>query len=257
MFFYLKALLLGAIQGITEFLPISSTGHLVIVQKWFNLDQQVFGLNFDIFTNIGTFLAILIIFRQRIITWFSKKNYKELILIGVATIPAGIAGLLAQDYIETTLRSTYVIIVSLIAVALLMLLVEKKGAFWKLNNQKSVISMGLGQVLALIPGISRSGITITTGISTGLTRAKAAEYSFLLSLPITFFAIAKKSMDLPTIFRENSNDVVIFYIVGLVSSFVFGIFAIKWLLKYLNSHPLSVFAYYRLFLAGVLILLAL
>lgn len=265
----LEAIVLGAIQGITEFLPISSTAHLVIGEKLFKLDGATYGLSFDVFTSIGTFLAILIFFKKDIVEIIRNiKNplkFKNLDeeqklpwVIILATIPAGIAGLILSDKIETSFRSIYIIVGSLILVGLIMILSDYiyKPKKDQTKSSTPILWMGLAQVLALIPGVSRSGSTITTGIFTGLTREKAARYSFLLSIPITAAAILKSTLDLINRISENglTFEVGTFYVVGLISSSIFGFIAIRFLLNYLKKYSLSIFGYYRIAL-GVLLLI--
>lgn len=264
-----QAIILGAIQGITEFLPISSTAHLVVGEKIFKLDQATYGLSFDVFTSIGTFLAIIVFFKQDILEIirniknplkFKKLNEEQKLpwMIILATIPAGLAGLILNDKIETSFRSINIISGSLIIVGLIMIISDLiyKPKKDQSKSSSPILWMGLAQTLALIPGVSRSGATITSGIFTGLTREKAAKYSFLLSIPITAAAILKSTTDFINRISENglSIEVGMFYLFGLISSAVFGFIAVRFLLNYLKKYSLSIFGYYRIILGILLII---
>jgi undecaprenyl-diphosphatase len=263
--------LLGIIQGITEFLPISSTAHLVIFENIFKVDQKVYGLSFDVFISLGTLLATIIYFRTdigrmiRALQWpfpWEKKapNTKLVWLILAATIPAGLAGVILENWISTSARSFSVIAFGLITVGVLMLMADRMADSAKPQSldshpESSILSMGIAQIFALAPGFSRSGSTIVAGVFTGLTREDAARYSFLLSLPITAAAVGKKLLEIGKDFAQNgiTPDAGLFYLAGCITSAIVGYFAIHYLLGFLRRYRLSVFAYYRFFLAAILI----
>ncbi|MFW0862242.1 MAG: undecaprenyl-diphosphate phosphatase [Candidatus Komeilibacteria bacterium] len=254
----------GIIQALTEFLPISSSGHLVI---WHNIiSSPVNALDLDIILHLGSVLALIVFFRKDIIKilkeWFISFSGKVTAysrlgwLLILSTIPAGLVGFFAEDIITNIFRSMYWVIAMLIIVSFIFIIVEKKI---KTNNDvftigiKEAIYIGLAQCLALIPGTSRSGITIVTGMLCKLKRAEAARYSFLLAIPIILGASIRGLMMIAS--QGTTSSSMIMLGTGLFISFIFSFFVIKFLLQFLNNHSLKVFAYYRLALALVLIIL--
>ncbi|ACI22011.1 undecaprenyl-diphosphate phosphatase [Thermodesulfovibrio yellowstonii] len=247
-----KAIILGIIQGITEFLPISSTAHLVITPWIFGWSGIVNSLSFDIAVHVGTLISLLYCFWKDWINIFFRER-KMLLFIIIGTIPAGIAGIAFHDLIESALRHPLIIVVTLILVGFLMLYAEKVGKkLIRSITLSDAVVIGTAQAIALIPGVSRSGITITAGLFKGLDRAYAAKFSFLLSTP----AIAGAAMldFYKSIKIGHSHDYSLF-IIGVISAAITGIIAIKFLLSFLQKYPLNLFIYYRWFLAVVIFLL--
>ena len=259
----IQATVLGAVQGATEFLPISSTAHLVIV-PWF-MGWEDPGSTFDIALHLGTLIALLLYFRAE---WFRLASGGLKLLTGktkdpdaklagfiiVATIPAGIAGLLLDKYADEHLRKPPLIAVMLILLAFGLLLAERAAKQVTTINNISLtdaLSVGFAQALALIPGVSRSGVTITAGLFRGLTREAAARFSFFLSTPIIGAAVALKMLHL---FRHGlSGGDALPWLAGVVVSGVMGYLAIAFMLRYLATHSTFLFIYYRIAL-GILIL---
>jgi undecaprenyl-diphosphatase len=246
----------GAIQGLTEFLPVSSTGHLIIFQKLFHLSDAEFGLAFDASLHLGTLLAVGIFFFKDYLKVLDFKN-KLYVKLALGTIPAAILGLLFEKKIESSVRELWIIGIALIAFSLVMIFAEKISSKNKLDqkidNKKSFI-IGLAQAIALIPGISRSGSTISAGLFLGLTREESARFAFMLSGPIIAGAGLKKFIEVLTSQALSSQDLT-FFITGIISSFAFGYLTIKYFLKYLTSNNLYPFIVYRIIL-GVLLLLS-
>jgi undecaprenyl-diphosphatase len=248
-----EALILGLVQGLTEFIPVSSSGHLLLAQEVFGSDTS--SLAFDVVLHVGTLAALLIYFHKYLFELakniFNKSKEGALArLIVLATIPAAFAGLLFADFIDEKLRSPMVVVVTLSSVGIIMLLVEKYAVNKKSKDvsTKQGLSVGLAQMLALIPGVSRSGITITTGMFVGMGRVQAARFSFLLAIPIiagSAFGVLLKDGDSLTIDGA--------LVVGLLASFVSGIIAIKFLLKVIGHYGLKPFAYYRILLALIVL----
>ncbi len=259
----IQALILGVIQGITEFVPVSSSGHLLLGHHFLGVNET--GLAFDVALHIGTFAALIIFFYKDIIQLFlgllGKNDMKRIAwLLIFATIPAVIGGFLLQDLAESSFRSPALVAINFIWVAALMLVAERyakskkhKTEFNDVTNKQGM-AIGFAQVLALIPGVSRSGSTITTGIFVGLDRVSATRFSFLLSIPITFGAIIKVLASHEAISQIGSEKMI--FLVGIISAFISGLLAIKYLLKYLSKHSLAVFAYYRI-IVGLIVLLLL
>ncbi|CAN5143081.1 undecaprenyl-diphosphatase UppP [soil metagenome] len=261
----LQATFLGAIQGVTEFLPISSTGHLVIAQHFLGLNPKDFGLSFDMFTNIGTTTALLAFYWKDLLHIFSKlrvptgkplTNEEKLPwqIIGITAV-VGVAGLLLEDKIATDFRSLAVIGSALIIFGAVMLWAEKvgsKNATGEISPKQAYL-VGLSQILAFVPGVSRSGATISTGLFSGLSRATAARYSFLLSVPIITVATLKRLLTAASELTVTA-DLATFYVVGALTAGIVGYFSLRFLIGYLQKSSLAVFAYYRFALGAALLL---
>lgn len=257
---YIQAAVLGAVQGLTEFIPISSSGHLVVVRQLFNLPDQ--GLAFDAVLHLATATAILIYFwndwRHLWVSLLSRsqmrgvqQSRKLFWLIAVTTVPAIGAGLLWAGYLEGQLRNIPTIASLMILTGLLFILIERIAQphrdLTKLNFFDA-LSIGLAQALAILPGISRSGATIITGMYHGLRREVAARYSFLAAGPIVVLA---GLYSLWKLLAAGSSEVeTISLIVGFVASLLAGLVAIHFLLKWLKQNRLYVFAGY-LIIVGV------
>lgn len=261
----IQAIILGIVQGLTEFIPVSSSGHLILFHQWLNINHSAqAGFLFDMALNIGTLSALIIYFRKEILSLikaiFNKqaKEFKLAWLLVLATIPAAIAGFLLKSTAETVFRSSALVACTLIIAGTIMLIAEwyakrtKNKTMLDDVTTKQSLAIGFSQALAVIPGISRSGATITTGLFFGMDRVAATRFSFLLGIPIMFGAIMDTLLTKSAI--GSISDQKTIFIVGIVSAFVSGLFAIGFLLKYLARHSLSVFAYYRIVL-GVTILL--
>lgn len=245
--------IIGAIQGITEFLPISSSAHLVLTPYIFNWDYK--GLGFDVALHFGTVLAILFFFWEdwKIIIKSGlgiKKNaqYPSNLLwqIVVASIPAGVVGYLIQDYVESKLHSPLLLAFNLALFGVILYLVDKKAiAKVKIKdaNYLRSITVGFAQSLALIPGVSRSGITMLASRALGLNRESAARFSFILGTPAMIGAFLFEAKDL------NANNLNVPFITGVVFSSIFGFLAIKYLLQYLRRGSFAVFMWYRIIIA--------
>lgn len=247
------AILAGAVQGLTEFLPISSTAHLIIFQKIFNLPESQFGLTFDASLHLGTLIAVFIFFYRDYLKVFNLKNRLYLKLL-LGTVPAVIFGLLFENVIENKIRSSLVMGISLIVFSLVIFFAERTGQKNKNDDKISVLDaliIGIAQSIALIPGVSRSGSTISAGLFLGQTRESAARFAFLLSGPIIAGAGLKKFSE--ALAHPESFNVGIF-LTAIASSFIFGYLTIKFFLKYLGTKNLYPFIYYRLILGAVLIL---
>jgi len=256
---YLLSIIAGLIQGLTEFLPVSSSGHLLIFHDifGFNLPDNIL---FDVILHLGTLLALLLFFYKDIVKiingFFSSKKSLEKRLgwyIIIGTIPAAVAGFFFDDLIEEKFRSVGVVAIMLIVVGILFWLFEKWSK--KLKNMSQMtwldsLVIGIAQAVALIPGVSRSGITIIAGLGLKMKRDEAARFSFLLSMPIIFGAGLKKVLSMGSV----SDYSIMILLLGFLSSFVAGYFAIKYLLKFLSHHSLNIFALYRLVI-GCLILI--
>lgn len=260
----LKHIFFGAIQGITETLPISSSGHLLILNKLFNLKQNN-DLTFEILLHFGSLIAIFIFYRKTIIEliknffiYLFKKDktkqtdYKYSWLLVLATIPAAIFGLLFNDYIEEHLTSLLTAGISLIITALVLYLISKmpKGHKEKADmNWKDALFIGLVQAVAIIPGISRSGSTVSASLSRKLSIDNALRFSFLLFIPVAFGATLLKVIDF--IKDPSSLIITIPYIIAFLTSIVFTLISLNIFIEIIKKSKLSYFSIYCL-LVGIL-----
>jgi undecaprenyl-diphosphatase len=256
------AALLGAVQGLTEFLPVSSSGHLILARAFFGWDPGRFGLAFDVACHLGTLLAVVAYFRadtlQPTLAAPSALSGRDgdwermgrMIIVG--TIPVIIVGLLFADAIETTLRSPAVVAVALTIGAIGLFAAEWLGT--KRRGDETIgygeaFLIGVAQASALVPGISRSGATLTIAMILGLRRESAARFVFLLSLPAVLAAAIKESMEVAKVGIEGLP--VTLFLVGMIVSGIVGYITVKFFIRYLAGHTLHGFAVYRLLLAGV------
>lgn len=266
----IQAIILGAIQGLTEFIPVSSSGHLIAVPYILGWDYQ--GKSFDAAVHLGTLLALIIYYWRdwvSILSSFSARVFKGrpydkdtdasasgrlFVPIIVACVPAAIVGLLWEDFIESVLSQWYFVAGALVVFGLLMLVAEKMGKKTRGVDKMTYVdylTIGCAQALALFPGVSRSGITITAGLFRGLDRAAAARFSFLLSTPIVFGA---GMMALKNMLEEGfQRSELVAFVCGFISAAVFGFIAIHFLITFLRKKPMTAFVVYRICLAGALV----
>jgi undecaprenyl-diphosphatase len=261
---YILAILMGIAQGLTEFIPVSSTAHLRIIPELFHKKDA--GAAFTAVIQIGTLLSLLVYFRKDILTLTKgffisllKKDFKNpdflissYIIIG--TIPIVIFGILLKRLIEHQFRSMTVIGSSLIIFAILLIASEIAGKKEKDINSLSVkdaVLIGLAQALALIPGASRSGVTICMALFLGYKRESAARYSFLLSIPSVLGA---GLFELKEVIKGGNNFDQISVIISTVASFISGLIAIEFLLRFLVNHRVNIFAYYRIALGAIILI---
>lgn len=250
-------ILLAVVQGITEFLPVSSTGHLIILEKLFNLSSTKFGLSFDVALHLGTFFALVIYFREkliRLIQEFIKGETRFGLLIIFGTIPALVIGAILESFIRDAFRSPFFVALNLIIFSFIFLLAERIGKntsdFNKLSFFDSLF-IGFFQAIALLPGVSRSGITIAGGFLRNLKKEQAGEFAFLLSIPIVLVAFGKDMVSL--ILEGFPVQYFLNFIVGAFVSFIVGLVCIYYFLSYLKKHGLLPFIIYRILLAVFII----
>ena len=246
-----EAIILGIVQGITEFLPVSSTAHLILFPWFFGWKGAIDTLTFDVALHAGTLMALIGCFWKDWIEIFLHKRRLLFFLI-IATVPAGAAGLFFKHAIEGALRSPMVIAAALIVFGIVMLFSErmKKDRAIKDVKISDAIVIGLSQAVALIPGVSRSGITISAGLFMGLKREESARFSFLLSTPAVFGAAFLEGRNLVS--SPDNYDLNLF-LAGLIASAISGVIVIRFLLYFFRRHPLNIFVYYRFMLAIVII----
>ena len=249
-----QALILGIVQGLTEFLPVSSTAHLVVLPMLFEWDGAlVNSLSFDVALHAGTLLSVLVSFYPDLLGMLTEKKKRPMLkFLVVGTIPAGLAGVLLHDYISGALRSPWVIAFSLVAFGIVMYAADRYG-----RRKRGLVSMrtsealwvGLAQAVALIPGVSRSGITISAALERGFKRDEAARFSFLLSIPVIAGAAV---LEAPKMISAGLDAGLGAMAAGFLSAFVTGVLAIRFMLSFLAKRWLGVFVVYRFILAGVI-----
>lgn len=241
-----SSVFLGILQGLTEFLPVSSSGHLVLAQHFIPGFSQP-GVLFDVILHFGTFFSIVIYFRKAIL----KISRRYIFLIAVGTIPAVFFGLLFQSAIENLFKSVRVVGFALLVTAMMNYLTDREAKKEKKISSKMAGIIGLAQAFAIIPGISRSGSTIFTGTRLGITKEKAAEFSFLLSLPAVMGANVLQFISHGPNGSQNSAC----YLAGFIAAFVSGYLAIGAVLRLLLSKRFKLFAIYCFLVAFFVILL--
>ncbi|MBQ9795596.1 MAG: undecaprenyl-diphosphate phosphatase [Clostridia bacterium] len=243
----IKYILIGFVQGITEFLPVSSSGHIVLFGSLFELDNL---LLISVVAHIGTLFAVLYCYRKRIVELIKHpKNPTNLKLI-IATIPTVIIVLLFNNFLEDNFSTSSLVWGFLIS-AILLLIADLKKEGNKPINKKSALYMGISQGLALLPGISRSGITLTCGLLIGANKKEALDFSFLMSIPIILASAVYESIKLFSS-QLTINWLGIFIV--MFSSFIFGILSIKIMLKVVNKNKLYYFSIYLIVLSLVILL---
>ncbi|MCI6466509.1 MAG: undecaprenyl-diphosphate phosphatase [Faecalicatena sp.] len=262
----LKVIVLGIVEGITEWLPISSTGHLILVEEFIKLDMSdSFVSMFNVVIQLGAIMAVVLIYFHKLNPFSPKKTEKQKLLtlqlwvkVLIASVPAAIIGLLFDDFIDAHLMNYVVVAITLILYGVAFIVVEKrhenaKPAVKRLSDLTipMVLVIGCFQVLALIPGTSRSGATIIGGLLIGAARGVAAEFTFFLAIPVMFGASFLKIIKFG--FHFTGMEVFLL-LLGCVISFAVSVFAIKFLMQYIKNHDFKAFGYYRIVL-GIIVLL--
>lgn len=255
--------ILSIVQGLTEFLPVSSSAHLIFVPKLLGWQDQ--GLAFDIAVHVGTLLAVIAYFRQdikRMVPDFIRSLWGKTLTtqakivwaVGFATIPVGLVGLFAKDHIENYLRSPIVIAWSTIIFGIMLFVADKLSVRRRDEehlNWRDILTIGCGQALSLLPGTSRSGITLTAGLARGLTRQAAARFSFLLSIPVILLA---GSLETLTLVKEGEPIAWELLGFGVICSALSGYCCIHYFMTLLDKIGVTLFVIYRLLLGSFLLL---
>ena len=264
----LKVIIFGIVEGITEWLPISSTGHLILLEEFLKLGQgDAFFEMFEVVIQLGAILAVVVIYFHKLNPFSPKKTQKQKMMtiqiwikVLIGCLPAGIIGILFNDVIDKYLYHWYVVAAMLIVYGILFIIVEnyQKGKEPRVKKMSQltlpmILIIGVFQMLAMIPGTSRSGATIVGALMLGVSRGLAAEYTFYLAIPVMFGASALKLIK----FGLNYTGMQVFLLLlGTVVSFAVSIIAIKFLLQYIKNHDFKVFGYYRVILGAIIIVAA-
>lgn len=268
MFEIFKVIILGLVEGITEWLPISSTGHLILVDEFIKLDaSNAFKEMFNVVVQLGAILAVVVLYFNKLNPFSPQKSRTQKIhtiqlwmKVIVACIPAAVLGILFDDWMEAHFHNYIVVAIMLIVYGVLFIWVENwnkttEPSVTKLStlSYKTALFIGLFQVLSLIPGTSRSGATILGALLLGVSRYVAAEFTFFLAIPVMFGASGIKLLKF---FREGAGITgmeVAMLSVGCIVAFVVSVIAIKFLMGYIKKNDFKVFGYYRIIL-GILVL---
>ena len=246
----LQAIILAIIEGITEFLPVSSTGHMIIASSFFGIEHDEFTKLFTIVIQLGAILSVVVLYFKR---FFQSFDFYFKLL--VAFIPAVVLGLLFSKKIDALLENPVTVAISLLVGGILLLKVDE----WFNTSQETEVTylkalkIGLFQCIAMIPGVSRSGATIVGGMSQKLSRTSAAEFSFFLAVPTMLGATAKKCYDYYKDGFVLSNDQINFLIIGNIIAFIVALLAIKTFIGFLSRKGFKLFGYYRI-IAGIVLL---
>lgn len=266
---FLKVICLGVVEGITEWLPISSTGHLILFDTLLHLDvSDEFWNMFMVVIQLGAILSVVYLYFDKLNLFSARKTYSEkrasAVLwakVIVACVPAGVLGILFDDWMDEHLRGYNVVAWALIVYGIFFILLEKYNAhrnrefrIQELSEISYMLAFGIGcfQVLSLVPGTSRSGATILGAMILGVNRRDAAEFSFFLAIPVMFGASFLKLVKFGLSFTTNE---ILILLTGMLVSFVVAVLAIKFLMAYIKEHDFQVFGWYRIVL-GIVVLIA-
>lgn len=248
---YFEAVFLAVVEGLTEFLPVSSTGHMIITSSYFGIAEEPFTKLFTIVIQLGTILSVIVLYWRRFLQ--GLDFYYKLF---VAFLPAVVLGLLLSDLIDELLESPLVVAISLIIGGLILLKVDdwfKPSEETQEITYSTALKIGFFQTLAMVPGVSRSGASIVGGMAQKLTRTTAAEFSFFLAVPTMLGATLKKTYDYYQAGWVLSSEQVNLLIIGNLVGFLVAIIAIKTFIDYLSEHGFKLFGYYRI-IFGVIVL---
>lgn len=253
---FIDAIVLAIVEGLTEFLPISSTGHMIIAAKLMGNATDDFVKLFIVAIQFGAILSVVLVYFKRFL-----QSFKFYLLLGAAFIPTGIIGLLAKKHIDALLENVMVVAWSLLIGGVVLLFVDRFFAENENQSQekqlsyKSAILIGTIQSLAMIPGVSRSAATIIGGLSQKLTRKAAAEFSFFLAVPTMFAATLKSLYDQKELLLKSNGNEWMLLLVGNIVAFVVAYLAIKSFISFLQNKGFRIFGWYRIVLGAILLLL--
>lgn len=252
---------MGVVQGVTEILPISSSGHLVLMPWLFHFKDP--GLSFDVALHLGTLIAILLVFYPDVrkvmrgggdvLTKrdFSDPYQRLFVFLALGTVPGVLAGVFLEKYANTVFRSPLLIAATLLAFGVILFYADKSGS--KRENLEDItvyqgLGMGVAQALAIVPGVSRSGVTISAGLLGGLGREDAARFSFLLSIPIILGAAVFQLKDMPP-----ADLLSAVFLAGFLSAAISSFVSVRFVLSFVRSHSFNVFVYYRVMLSALIV----
>lgn len=246
---YLEALILAIIEGITEFLPISSTGHMVIASTFMGISDNALTKNFEIVIQLGAILSVVVLYWRKFLT-----SFRFYVKLAFAFLPAAIAGFFLENYIDRLLANVWVVIVAILLGGIVLIFVDRwfkhaEGTEEQELSWFQAFKIGCFQCIAMIPGVSRAAATIIGGMAVGLNRRTAAEFSFFLAVPTMLGASAKKMMDS---YKTIQHHDIVILLLGSIVAFVVAMFAIKAFIGFLKQYGFKWFGYYRILIGVVL-----
>jgi len=255
----IQAIILAIVEGITEFLPISSTGHMIITSSFLGIEKETFTKLFEVVIQLGAILSVVVLYYKKFFDFSRWQFYVKLI---VAVIPALIFGALFSKKIDALLESSLTVAISMLAGGIVLLFVDNIFNKPKYDSDRSItypkaFVIGLWQVLAMIPGVSRSAASIIGGMQQGLTRKLAAEFSFYLAVPTMLAATGKKLYDFYKDKGSINSEEIKLLAIGNVVAFVVALIAIKFFITYLQKHGFKLFGWYRIIVGAALLALIL
>ncbi|MEP9411727.1 MAG: undecaprenyl-diphosphate phosphatase [Candidatus Brocadia sp.] len=250
---YLEALILAIVEGITEFLPVSSTGHMVIASTFMGISNNTMTKNFEIVIQLGAILSVVVLYWRKFFT-----SYQFYLKLAFAFLPAAVAGFLLEDYIDGLLANVWVVIASLFLGGIVLIFIDRLFKHAEGTEEQEIswfraFKIGCFQCIAMIPGVSRSAATIIGGMVTGLNRRTAAEFSFFLAVPTMLGAGAKKMMSSYGTIQNHDASILLF---GSFMAFIVSMFAIKAFIGFLKQHGFKWFGYYRIVIGVALAIIA-
>lgn len=254
-----QAIVIAIVEGVTEFLPVSSTGHMIIASSFLGIEKEPFTKTFEVVIQLGAILSVVVLYYKK---FFDFSRLQFFVRLFVAVIPALVFGALFSDRIKALMESNLVVAISLLIGGVILLFVDRIFNKPKYDTDKHItfskaFVIGLWQVLAMIPGVSRSAASIIGGMQQGLTRKLAAEFSFFLAVPTMFAATAKDLWDWYQSNGSFSAEEIKLLAVGNLVAFVVALLAIKFFISYLQKHGFKLFGWYRILAGGVLLVLVL
>jgi undecaprenyl-diphosphatase len=250
---YLEAVVLAIIEGITEFLPISSTGHLIIAYKFMGISGNALTKNFVIIIQLGAILSVVVLYWRKFFT-----SFRFYLKLAFAFLPAAIAGFFLENYIDRLLGNVWVVIIAILVGGIVLIFVDRWFKHAEGTEEQEIswfqaLKIGCFQCIAMIPGVSRAAATIIGGMTVGLNRRTAAEFSFFLAVPTMLGASVKKMMDS---YKTIQHHDIAILLLGSFVAFVVAMFAIKAFIGFLKQHGFKWFGYYRIVLSVVLAIVA-
>lgn len=254
----IQAIILAVIEGLTEFLPVSSTGHMIIGSSVMGIASEPFTKVFTVVIQFGAILSVMVLYWKRFVVKIDSDFYKRLF---IAFVPAVIFGLVFKKQIDSLLENVVVVAVALLVGGVIFLLLDKwfhkaeEKGMNELNSDTAAFKIGLFQVLAMVPGVSRSAATIIGGLTQGLNKKAAAEFSFFLAVPTMFAATCK---DIFEVYREGPGftaDEIYLLLIGNAVAFIVAALAIRTFINYLTNHGFKIFGYYRIAVGLIILIL--
>lgn len=266
----IEAIIIAIVEGITEYLPVSSTGHMIIASSFMGIEKEEFTKLFEVAIQLGAILAVVVLYWKKFVDPLKTGRLKFYFKLLVGVIPALLLGFLFSDKIDELLESPTTVAISLLAGGVILLFIDKAFKNPKIHSEKEItygksFLTGLWQCIAMIPGVSRSAASIIGGMQQGLSRSAAAEFSFFLAVPTmaaaTLYSLCLKKWDIGGVEHKGyelitqSSDNMIAFAVGNIVAFVVAILAIKFFINYLKKYGFKIFGWYRIIVGIILLVL--